>query len=192
MIMKRILDVRVRLLPALCLFIVILAGLSAFGVHRHNALINNLRYRFQQHVGAHPLISGGQLVGEYDPAFFCEEAVYEGDGTFIYTDRPYYTESSLELLQGYHFCRTVRHGEAYSLIKVEKPTMLYAIGVEAMRLDFLGWDLVPVNTLIKADGLWFDRLYKKYFLPGRYIVNHAFQKSSVPVFWNSDNVRVIH
>lgn len=190
--MKRLLNIRVRLLTALCLFAVILAGLAASGVHRHNELINNVRFRFQQHVGAHPLISGGQLVGDYDPAYFCDEARYEGKETPLYTDRPYHTQPNIGLIKGFHFCRTVRHGETYSLIKVAKPTTLYVIGVEAMRLDFLGWEEVHQDVFIKADGLSFDRLYRKYFLPGRYIVNHAFRKSSVPVFWDSNEVTVIH
>ncbi|MBL6932447.1 MAG: hypothetical protein ISR45_05815 [Rhodospirillales bacterium] len=190
--MKQFVNVRVRLLPALCLFAVILVGLAAFGVHRHNALINNVRFRFQQHVGAHPLISGGQLVGNYDPAYFCDAVTYIGRETLIFSDRPYHTAASHGVLRGLHFCRTARHAETYTLIKVVVPTTLYAFGVDAMRLDFLGWDEVPLEVFIKADGLSYDKLYRKFFLPGRYIVNHAFQHSSVPVFWNSDEVKVIH
>ena len=149
--MKRFADVRVRLLSAFVVFAVVVTGLSAFGVYRHKALINNVKFRFQQHVGAHPLISGGQLVGDYNPAYFCDETLYEGVGTMVYTDRPYYSDPSPELLKGLHFCRTVRHGETYSLIKVEVPTAIYAIGAAEMRLDFLGWDKVPADVLIKAD-----------------------------------------
>jgi|GEM_PF-4442385 len=187
-----VLEIRVRLVTALVVFVIILSGLAAFGLHRHKELINNVRFRFQQHVGAHPLISGGQLIGEYNPALFCQEAEYEGKATLLYSNRPYHTEETIEIISGYHFCRSKRHAETYSLIEVLSPTTIYAIGVETMRFDLFGWDNVPAKALIRADGLALDRMYRKYVLPGRYIVNHAFNKTSVPVFWNADHIRVVH
>lgn len=190
--MRRLFDIRVRLISALCVFAVILAAVTVVGVKRYRNYIVGLQAQFFQHAGTHPLMSKNQLLGSYDPVYSCNLAVYEDSGTILYTNRPYHTDTSLKVLNGLNFCLMGRHSETYSLIRVDAATTLYAIGVDEMGLESLGWKALPDQVLVTADGLSFDRLYSKQVRVGRHLVNYAFQSSSVPVFWNPKQVQIIN
>lgn len=185
-------------------FVILLTAATTFGIHLGSntpliSLINefvaihskNLDQSHMLKVEKSNFQSGGQLIGRYQPKDYCIETVYKGVGTKLYTDRFYFIKSTVRALKGHHFCKTRRHNLTYVILKVEEPTIIYAFGTESLNLELSGWKTY-LQLAVPTDGvLKFDQLYKKKIKPGIYFINHGFNSTVIPVFWNHDHVKLI-
>ncbi len=139
-----------------------------------------------------PYWHGPTLVGPYRPAKSCRQVIYEGAGTRLYSNRPYHTRDKVELLVGRRFCQTSRHGTDISLLRVLKPTLLYALGTEKSTLADAGWTRVDTQVFVKGVGVHLNNLYAKRMPPGTYVVNHGYATTTTPLFWNIQDALILH
>lgn len=120
----------------------------------------------------------------------CDLAEYVGPQTLLYADRPYHTDAAVKQLEGLDFCRGKRHGQALWILRVTRPTRLYAIASERHELERDGWKLEEARVRVEAAGLVLDRLYAKSLSPGRYAIRYGRARTAHPIFWDGESAHV--
>ncbi len=132
----------------------------------------------------------GELVAPIERVTGCEEATYEGPATHLYSNRPYRTKAPVPALAGLRFCRGARHGTAVWTLAVERATDLFALAGAVHALSDRGWSRVEVPVSVEAAGVPLDRLYRKRFEPGTYLVRQGFARTAIVVFWSPDDAHI--
>ena len=121
----------------------------------------------------------------------CEQVLYQGPQTALYSDRPYRTDGVVGALEGYSFCRSYRHGQGVWLFEVVRATTFLTLASERHQLEAAGWKRVDVRVRVDAAGLRLDRLYEYRIGPGRYAIHYGHGRTVNPVFWRSADAHVI-
>ena len=121
----------------------------------------------------------------------CEQVLYLGPQTMLYSDRPYRTDGVVGALEGHRFCRSFRHGQGVWLFEVVRATTLLTLASEQHQLEAAGWKRVDVPVRVDAAGLRLDRLYEYRIGPGRYAIHYGHGQTANPVFWKSADAHVI-
>jgi hypothetical protein len=122
----------------------------------------------------------------------CRPVAYGGPKTRLYSDRPYHTEAGVPALRGRVFCRGPRHGRASWLLHVARPTTLHAVANEDFGLEGAGWRrLDGAAVRVAAAGASLDRLYALDVGPGHFLIHQDHAATSIPVFWNPRDARII-
>jgi len=133
----------------------------------------------------------GDLVSSYAEITSCAKAVYRGPQTALYGNRPYHTAGRVDSAVGLAFCRGMRHGTNVWIVEIAKPTELVAFGNEAFGLERRGWTASEESLFVAAAGVPLDRIYRKHFDPGRYVIRQGFAPTAIVVLWDEAAVRVV-
>lgn len=132
----------------------------------------------------------GALVGPVEQVTTCQLATYTGADTPLYSNRPYRTTETVPALANLRFCRGARHGTDIWTLEVLRATELLALAGAVHALPERGWSAADVPVLVEAAGVPLDRLYRKRFEPGRYLIRQAFARTAIVVFWSPEDARI--
>jgi hypothetical protein len=132
----------------------------------------------------------GSLVNLYADITACNVAVYRGESTALYSNRPYHTTQPAESAVGLHFCRGPRHGTQMWILEASKATTLVAFGNAAFGLESRGWVRSPAPLRVEAAGVALDTIYTRTIPAGRHVIRQGFSPTSPVILWDAEAVQV--
>jgi len=131
----------------------------------------------------------GPLVSPAAEITACEPAIYEGARTLLYSNRPYHTTQDVAPALGLTFCRGERHGTNVWRLEIERPTTLIVFGRDGDGLASRGWTPMDAPLEVAAAGRVLDRIYRRDFAAGRYVIRQGFHATAPIVLWNARAAR---